>query len=121
MLFDFIYHNPTKVYFGKKSLENLNQELDNYGDNILLLYGKGSIKKIGLYDKVVEILKAKGKNIVECGGISPNPRYSQALEGARLVRENKVDLILAVGGGSTIDCAKAISVSAYCEGDSWEK
>ncbi|MBE5935183.1 MAG: iron-containing alcohol dehydrogenase [Lachnospiraceae bacterium] len=121
MILDFTFHNPTRVHFGKSSLDQLNHELDNYGDNILLLYGKGSIKKIGVYDKVVSILREKGKNIIELGGINPNPRYTQVLEGARLVRENKVDLILAVGGGSTIDCAKAISVSAYCKEDSWEK
>ncbi len=121
MLYDFNFHNPTKVYFGKTAMDNLATELSNYGDNILLIYGKNAIKKIGLYDKVIEILKATGKNVTELAGIKPNPSYAQVLEGARLVRENTVDLILAVGGGSTIDCAKAISVSAYCEGDPWTK
>ena len=113
MLHDFTYYNPTKIYFGKDSMQNLSAELANYGKNILLLYGKNSIKKIGLYDEVVKILNACGKNVVELSGIKPNPAYSQVLEGARLVRENKIDLILAVGGGSVIDCAKAISVSDY--------
>ncbi len=121
MILDFNYHNPTRIYFGKTALANLSAELSSYGENVLLMYGKSAIKKIGLYDKVIEILKAAGKNIIELPGIKPNPSYSQVLEGARLVRENVVDLILAVGGGSTIDCAKAISVSAYCEGDAWEK
>ena len=121
MKFDFSFHNPTKIYFGKTALDNLSAELGNYGDTVLLIYGKSAVKKIGLYDKVVDILKASGKKIVELSGIKPNPSYSQLLEGARLVRENGVDLILAVGGGSTIDCAKAISVSAYCEGDPWTK
>lgn len=121
MILDFNFHNPTKIYFGKTALDNLSGELANYGENILLVYGKGAIKKIGLYDKVLKILKDANKNIIELEGIKPNPSYSQLLEGARLAKENNVDLILAVGGGSTIDCAKAISVSAYCEGDPWEK
>lgn len=121
MKFDFTFHNPTKIYFGKTALDNLAVELANYGDTVLLVYGKSAIKKIGLYDKVIEILKNAGKRIIELEGIKPNPSYSQLLEGARLVRENNVDLILAVGGGSTIDCSKGISVSAYCEGDPWTK
>lgn len=121
MKFDFTYYNPTKIYFGKNSLENLENELKSYGKNILLVYGKNSIKKIGLYDKVMEILKACGKNVTELAGIKSNPSYNQMMEGARLVRENNIDLILAVGGGSVIDCSKGISVSAYCKGDPWEK
>lgn len=121
MIHDFTYYNPTKIYFGKNSLDNLAPELKNYGKNILLIYGKGAIKRIGLYDKIIAILQECGKNVVELPGINPNPRYAQVLEGCRLVRENNIDLILAVGGGSTIDCAKAISVSAYCETDPWQK
>ena len=121
MIYDFIYYNPTKIYFGKKSLENLETELKNYGKNVLLVYGKNSIKKIGLYDEVIKTLKKCGKNVIELAGINANPRYSQVLEGARLVRENDVDLILAVGGGSVIDCSKAISVSAYAKGDPWKR
>lgn len=121
MILDFNFHNPTRIYFGKTALDNLSAELSNYGENVLLIYGKSAIKKIGLYDKVIEILKSVNKNVVELAGIKPNPSYSQVIEGAKLVRENNVDLILAVGGGSTIDCAKAISVSTYCEGDAWKK
>lgn len=121
MIFDFNFHNPTRIYFGKTAINNLSVELANYGETVLLMYGKNAIKKIGLYDKVIEILQKAGKKIVELAGIKPNPSYAQVLEGVRLVRENKVDFILAVGGGSTIDCAKAISVSAYCEGDPWQK
>ena len=121
MIYDFTYYNPTKIYFGKKSLENLEAELKNYGKNVLLVYGKNSIKQIGLYDEVMKTLKRCGKNVVELAGINANPRYSQVLEGARLVRENDVDLILAVGGGSVIDCSKAISVSAYAKGDPWKR
>ena len=121
MIFDFNFHNPTRIYFGKTALDNLSAELANYGKNVLLVYGKGAIKKIGLYDDVIEILKSSGKNIIELEGIKPNPSYAQVQMGVKLVRENDVDLILAVGGGSTIDCSKAISVSAYCEGDPWKK
>lgn len=121
MNFDFTYHNPTKIYFGRNALDNLSGELANYGETVLLVYGKASIKKIGLYDKVLQILKDCGKRVVELAGIKSNPTYNQLLEGARLVRENNADLILAVGGGSVIDCAKGISVSAYCEGDPWQR
>lgn len=121
MKFDFTYHNPTKIYFGREAINNLSTELSNYGENILLVYGKSAIKKMGLYDVIMKILKESGKNVVELAGIKPNPSYSQLLEGAKLVRENNVDLILAVGGGSVIDCAKGISVSAYCEGDAWQR
>ena len=121
MKFDFNYYNPTKIYFGRTALDNLSGELSGYGKTVLLMYGKGSVKKLGLYDKVVEILKDAGKTVVELSGIKSNPSYSQLKEGARLVRENDVDLILAVGGGSVIDCAKGISVSAYCDGDPWQK
>ena len=121
MLFDFNYYNPTRIHFGKNSLSKLSGELDNYGDTILLVYGKNSIKKIGLYDKLVKILDESGKKVVELSGVMSHPTYEKVLEGAKLVRDNKVDLILAVGGGSVIDCAKAISVSAFCKGDAFKK
>jgi len=121
MNLDFTYHNPTKIHFGKKSLENLKTEVEKYGKTVMLAYGKGSIKKSGLYDQVVSILKESGKNVVEVIGIMANPTYAKVQEGAKIVRDNNVDLILAVGGGSVIDCAKAISVSAYCEEDPWKR
>lgn len=121
MKFDFDYYNPTRIHFGKNALNALSGELANYGSSVLLIYGKNSVKKSGLYDKIIAILKEADKNVVELPGIKSNPSYTQLLEGARLVRENQVDLILAVGGGSVIDCAKGISVSAYCEGDPWQK
>ncbi|STO30790.1 NADH-dependent butanol dehydrogenase A [Fusobacterium necrogenes] len=121
MKFDFNYYNPTKIYFGKTALNNLKEELKNYGENILLVYGKNSIKRSGLYDRVIEILKETNKKVVELAGIKSNPTYDQMMEGARLVKENNVDLILGVGGGSVIDCSKGISVSAYCNGDPWQK
>ena len=121
MLFDFMYYNPTRIHFGKDSLSSLKEEIGNFGETILLLYGKNSIKKIGLYDKVIKILKDNGKKVIELSGVMANPTYEKVLEGGKLVRDNNVDLILGVGGGSVIDCAKAISVSAYCEGDAFKR
>lgn len=121
MQLDFTYENPTRVHFGRSALDHLPQELAGYGDTVLLVYGKSAIKRIGLYDRITAILRDCGKTVVELPGIKSNPTYAQLLEGARLVRENRVDLILAVGGGSVIDCAKGISVSAYCEGDPWQR
>jgi len=121
MLLDFTYYNPTKIYFGKDSLANLKGELASYGDTVLLTYGKNSIKTIGLYDDVVAILKEAGKEVVELSGVMPNPTYDKMMEGAALVREHDISLILAVGGGSVIDCAKGIAVSAYCQEDPFEK
>lgn len=121
MKFDFTYHNPTRIHFGKDSMSHLEEELSAFGKNVLLVYGKGAIKKHGIYDKIVSVLNKCNKTVTELEGIKPNPTYSQVLLGAKLVKENEIDLILAVGGGSVIDCAKAISVSAYCEGDPWQK
>lgn len=121
MLGNIIYSNPTKLYFGKGSLQYLNEELPRYGKNVQLVYGGGSIKKNGIYDKVVEILKANGKEIMEDGGVMPNPTVEKLYEGCKIAREGKADLILAVGGGSCCDYAKAVSVSAYCKEDPWEK
>lgn len=121
MKFDFTYYNPTRIHFGRDSLSHLASELSAFGKNVLLVYGKGAIKKHGIYDKVISVLKECEKNVTELEGIRPNPTYSQVLTGAELVRKNGIDLILAVGGGSVIDCAKAISVSAFCEGDAWQK
>lgn len=121
MLGNFIYSNPTKLYFGEDSLDYLKKELLNYGPRVQLSYGGGSIKKNGIYDKVVAILKETGKTVFEDPGVMPNPTVQKLYEGCRTAKENEVDLILAVGGGSTVDYAKAVSVSAYCEDDPWEK
>lgn len=121
MLGNFTYSNPTKLYFGDKALENLREELKNYGKNIMLVYGGGSIKKNGIYDKVIEILKEAGKEIFEDPGVMPNPTVEKLYAGAKIAKDNSVDLILAVGGGSVCDYSKAVSVSAYCEEDPWEK
>lgn len=120
MKLDFTYENPTKIYFGRTAMDGLKTELAKYGKTIMLAYGKGAIKKIGVYDQVLDICKGLGKTVVELSGVMPNPTYEKVMEGCRLVKENNVDLILAVGGGSVIDCAKAISVSTYCEGDAWQ-
>ena len=121
MLGDFTYSNPTKIYFGENSLDNLSTELKNYGKNVLLVYGGGSIKKNGIYDKVIDILKKCDKTIMEDAGVMPNPTVEKLYEGCKLAREGNVDLILAVGGGSVCDYAKAVSVSTYCNEDPWEK
>ena len=121
MLGNFEYSNPTKLYFGENSLDFLNQELAKYGDNVMLVYGGGSIKKNGIYDQVVNILKANNKNIFEDSGVMPNPTVEKLYEGCKIAKENNVDLILAVGGGSVCDYSKAVSVSAYCEEDPWDK
>lgn len=121
MLGNFSYENPTKLYFGENSLDFLPEELAKYGKNVQLIYGGGSIKQNGIYDQVVAILKAAGKNIFEDGGVMPNPTVEKLYEGVRIARENKVDLLLSVGGGSCCDYAKAVSVSVHCDEDPWEK
>ena len=121
MKLDFTYENQTKIYFGRTAMEGLKTELAKYGKTIMLAYGKGAIKKIGVYDQVIDTCKSLGKTVVELPGVMPNPTYEKVMEGCRLVKENNVDLILAVGGGPVIDCAKAISVSAYCDGDAWQR
>ena len=121
MLGNFSYINATKLYFGDDSLKFLNDELPKYGKNVQLIYGGGSIKKNGIYDEVVKILKDNGKNIVEDPGVMPNPTVEKLYEGIRIARENKVDLLLAVGGGSCCDYAKAVSVSVNCNEDPWDK
>ncbi len=121
MLGDFTYSNPTRLHFGKNSLEKLNDELQNFGDNILLTYGGGSIKKTGLYDQIIQILEDNGKNIIELSGVMPNPTSDKLREGKKIAEENDIDLILAIGGGSVIDYSKAVSVAAGSEGDPWER
>lgn len=121
MLGNFSYSNPTKLYFGEDSLKYLNDELPKYGKNVQLIYGGGSIKKNGIYDEVVAILKANGKNIIEDAGVMPNPTIEKVYEGVKIARENKTDLLLAVGGGSCCDYAKAVSVSVHCDDDPWQK
>lgn len=118
---NFIFENSTKAYFGKKCVsEYLPDLLRQYGDNVLLAYGGGSIKRNGIYEEIAGILKAAGKHVTEFSGVMSNPTYRKVQEGAKLARENKIDLILAVGGGSVMDCCKAVSLAAVYDGDIWE-
>ena len=121
MLGNFSYSNPTRLYFGDNALAFLAEELKNYGSRVMLTYGGGSIKRNGIYDDVLRILTEAGKEVFEDPGVMSNPTVQKLYEGCRIARENNVDLILAVGGGSTIDYAKAVSVSAWCEEDPWNK
>lgn len=121
MLGDFTYCNPTKLYFGEKALQNLASELAKYGQNIVLVYGGGSIKKNGIYAQVREILQDCGKNVAEISGVMPNPTLAKLYEGVDITRKHKADLILAVGGGSVCDYSKALSVSVNCQEDPWDK
>ena len=105
---DFMYYNPVRVHFGADAMSHLPEELGKFGANVLLTYGGGSIKRTGLYDRVLDALRAAGKSVYELSGIMPNPTYAKVQEGAKLAREKGVDLILAVGGGSVMDCAKII-------------
>lgn len=121
MLGNFSYHNPTKLYFGENALDFLNEELPKYGKTVQLIYGGGSIKKNGVYDAVLDILKKNGKTVVEDPGVMPNPTVAKLREGVEIARKNQVDFLLAVGGGSCCDYAKAVSVSVHCDEDPWEK
>ena len=121
MLGNFSYCNPAKLYFGDQSLEYLNTELPKYGKNVVLIYGGGSIKKNGIYEDVIKILEAQGKNVAEIAGVMPNPTLAKLYEGIEIARKHQADLLLAVGGGSVCDYAKAVSVSVNCEEDPWEK
>lgn len=121
MLGDFTYCNPTKLYFGEKALQNLASELAKYGQNIVLVYGGGSIKKNGIYAQVREILQDCGKNVAEISDVMPNPTLAKLYEGVDITRKHKADLILAVGGGSICDYSKALSVSVNCQEDPWDK
>lgn len=120
MVDPFIYCNPTKVYFGHDAMSHIHEELPRWGKNVLLVYGGGSIKESGIYDKVVDEIRKAGVSAYEISGVKPNPELPLAVKGARFCREAGIDLILAVGGGSVIDTAKVIAGSALYEGDPWE-
>ena len=118
---DFVYQMPVKVYFGKNSVKRyLKDELKHYGKNIMLAYGQESIKRNGIYDEVIEVLGECEKNIIDFPGISANPTYEKVLDGIKLYKENNVDLILAIGGGSVIDCCKVICSGTEINEDIWE-
>lgn len=116
----FTYSYPVKVYFGESvAKESLAAELGKYGKNMLLAYGGGSVKRVGIYDEIVSVLNEAGKNVTEFSGIMSNPTYTKVQEGAKLARDNKIDFILAVGGGSVIDCCKIVSAQAKLSEDIW--
>ena len=121
MLGNFKYHNPTKLYFDNQSLQFLNQELPEYGHNVVLIYGGGAIKKNGIYQAVMDILTKNNKNVVEISGVMPNPTLKKLYEGIDIARQHQADLLLAVGGGSVCDYAKAVAVSVHCDEDPWDK
>ncbi|MEK5023268.1 iron-containing alcohol dehydrogenase [Paenibacillus sp. FSL M7-1046] len=116
----FEFYNPTKLIFGQGTLQALKTEVPKYGKNILLMYGGGSIKRSGLYDNVLAELNSIGAVVTELAGVEPNPRLSTVHKGVALCREHNIELILAVGGGSVLDCAKAVAVGAKYEGDMWD-
>jgi len=117
---NFIYDIPTKVYFGENQLEHLGEELNKYGKKVLLTYGGGSIKKNGLYDKIVTEIKNAGLELFELNGIDPNPRVSSVNAGADICKKEDIDVLLAVGGGSVLDCTKYIGVATYYDGNAWD-
>ncbi|MCK6207569.1 MULTISPECIES: iron-containing alcohol dehydrogenase [Bacillaceae] len=117
---NFTFSNPTKLIFGKDTLKELQNEIPQYGKNVLLVYGGGSIKRSGLYDKVLAELKDIGAEVSELSGVEPNPRLSTVHKGVEICKEKGIDFILAVGGGSVIDCTKAIAAGAKYDGDAWD-
>ncbi len=120
MIGNFSYYNPTRLYFGDDSLKFLKDELKNYGSTVMLNYGGGSIKRNGIYDEVIAVLKEAGKKVVENPGVMTNPTLEKLIEGIKIAKENEVDLILAVGGGSVCDYSKGVAASVYYDGDPWE-
>ncbi|RZT21899.1 MULTISPECIES: iron-containing alcohol dehydrogenase [Fictibacillus] len=117
---EFIYYNPTRLVFGKNQIKALKDELGRYGKKVLVVYGGGSIKRNGLYDEVMSELNEMGMEVSELSGVEPNPRLSTVKRGVELCKENKIDCLLAVGGGSVIDCTKAIAAGAKYDGDVWD-
>ncbi|CAM3201586.1 iron-containing alcohol dehydrogenase [Filibacter tadaridae] len=117
---DFVFQNPVKLIFGKEQLQKLPTELANYGTKVLVVYGGGSIKRNGLYDEVMTLLNDNGMEVHELSGVEPNPRVSTARKGVEICKEQNIDVVLAVGGGSVIDCAKLIASAAKYDGDAWD-
>ena len=118
---NFHYNIPTQIYFGKGQIENLGKNLKKISDNVLLVYGGGSIKRNGLYDQVCSQLKNSGINWKELSGVEPNPRIDSVRKGVEICHEHHLTAVLAVGGGSTIDCAKIVASGACYEGDPWDQ
>ena len=116
----FIYHIPTKIYFGKGQIEHLADALKPYGNKVLLVYGGGSIKKNGIYDCVTDILKENGFTYEELSGVEPNPRITTVRKGVQICKQKGIEVVLPIGGGSTIDCAKVVAAGACYDGDPWD-
>lgn len=117
---NFKYSIKTEIFFGKNQIEKLGKEVKKYSNNVLLVYGKGSVKRLGIYDKTISILKEYGIDIFELADVDPNPRIESVYEGAKICRENNINLILALGGGSVIDCAKGIAAQSKYDSDIWK-
>jgi alcohol dehydrogenase len=117
---EFIYHNPTRLVFGKNQIQKLNDELGRFGKKILVVYGGGSIKRNGLYEEVMDELKKINAEVSELSGVEPNPRLSTVKKGIEICKDKGIDSLLAVGGGSVIDCTKAIAAGAKYDGDVWD-
>ncbi len=117
---NFMYHIPTKVHFGKGAISNLPDSIKEYGNKVLLVYGGGSIKKLGIYDEAVKLMNENGIEFIELSGVEPNPRVETADKGAKLCKKHNVEVVLAIGGGSTMDCAKAIAAGAYYDDTIWD-
>lgn len=119
-MLNFVYNIPTQIFFGEGKIKVLGNEIKKYGSKVLIVYGGGTIKKTGLYDKVTNILRENNIDFIELPGVEPNPRITSVREGIKLCRENNVDFILAIGGGSVIDCSKFIAGGYYYDGDPWD-
>lgn len=117
---NFVYYNPTRIYFGDQQIQHLGEEVKKYASKALLLYGGGSIKRNGLYDRIMDTLKTAGVEVVECSGIEPNPQYTSVNRAAKVCRENGCEVVIGVGGGSVIDAAKVVAQANYYEGDCWD-
>lgn len=116
----FIYYNPTRIYFGNEQMALIGEEVKKYGNRAILVYGGGSIKKTGLYDRIMASLKKAGVEVVECAGIEPNPQYTSVNRAAKISRENRCEVVIGVGGGSVIDAAKVVAQAHFYEGDCWD-
>lgn len=119
-MLNFNYSIPTKIFFGKGKIEVLGKQVKEYGNNVLVVYGGGSIKRSGIYNEVVKIFKDNNINFWELSGVEPNPRITTVREGIKICRENNIDFILAIGGGSSIDCSKVVAAGYYYKGDPWD-
>ncbi|OIJ17420.1 NADH-dependent alcohol dehydrogenase [Anaerobacillus alkalilacustris] len=117
---NFMFHNPTKLIFGKGQLQHIKTEVPKYGDKVLLVYGGGSIKRNGLYEKVIQELETIGSVVFELGGVEPNPRLTTVHKGIGICKQEEIQFILAVGGGSVIDCTKTIAAGVKYDGDPWD-